>query len=85
MVTVYPRLILLFAGIFIVLCFLALHFDPRRPHARILRHCVAGLALLLVWNALPLPHLGVNPLSAWITGALGLPGLGLMAVLSQLP
>ena len=54
-------------------------YDPKKPHARMLRHGVIGLMLLLGWNLLPLPHIGVNPLSAMVTGALGLPGLGLMA------
>lgn len=60
-------------------------YDPKKPHARLLRHGVVGLMLLLGWNALALPHVGVNPLSAITTGALGLPGLGLMAALNMLP
>lgn len=85
MVHVYPRLILFVAlvGLFVLL--LAFRFDPTRPHARLMRRCTLGLMVLLAWNALPLPHLGVNPLSAWLTGALGAPGLGLLAVLAQLP
>ncbi|MDD6051366.1 MAG: pro-sigmaK processing inhibitor BofA family protein [Clostridiales bacterium] len=65
-------------------CF-ALRYDPQKPHARYLRHGVVGLLLLCVWNLLPLPHLGVNPLSVMVTGALGVPGLGLMAVMNLLP
>ena len=60
-------------------------YDPQKPHARWLRHGVVGLLMLCVWNLLPLPHLGVNPLSAMVTGALGLPGLGLVAVMNMLP
>ena len=41
--------------------------------------------MLCLWNALPLPELGVNPLSVMVTGSLGLPGLGLMAVANLLP
>ncbi|MBQ8313825.1 MAG: pro-sigmaK processing inhibitor BofA family protein [Clostridia bacterium] len=85
MVMVYPRLILLLAGVALVLLILVLHFDPACPSARLVRHSVAGLFALLLWNALPLPQLGVNPLSAWVAGALGLPGMGLLAVLAQLP
>lgn len=85
MVMVHPRLILLTSGVALVLLVFVLRFDPARPSARILRHSVAGLFALLVWNALPLPPLGVNPLSAWVAGALGLPGMGLLAVLAQLP
>ena len=63
----------------------SLRFDPQRPHAKWLRRGVTGLLMLCVWNALPLPQLGVNPLSVRTTGALGLPGVGLMAVVNLLP
>lgn len=69
----------------LLLLLLCLRFDPQKPHARWLRHGVTGLLLLLTWNLLPLPPLGVNPLSAMVTGALGVPGLGLMAVVNMLP
>lgn len=69
----------------LLLTFLALRYDPQKPHARWLRHGVTGLLMLSVWNLLPLPHLGVNPLSVMVTGALGMPGLGLMAVMNLLP
>ena len=65
-------------------CF-SMRYDPKKPHARYLRHGVVGLLMLCVWNLLPLPQLGVNPLSVMVTGALGLPGLGLMAVMNMLP
>lgn len=64
---------------------LCMHYDPKKPHARILRHGVVGLMMLLGWNLLTLPHIGVNPLSAWVAGALGLPGVGLMAAVNLLP
>lgn len=68
-----------------ILAVLVLRYDPQKPHARWMRHGVVGLLMLCVWNLLPLPNLGVNPLSAMVTGALGLPGLGLMAVMNMLP
>lgn len=64
---------------------LCMRYDPKKPHARVLRHGVVGLIILLTWNLLPLPHVGVNPLSAWIAGALGLPGVGLLAAVNLLP
>ena len=64
---------------------LCLRYDPKKPHARLLRHGVVGLMMLLGWNLLPLPHIGVNPLSAWVAGALGLPGVGLLAAVNLLP
>ena len=85
MVTVHPRLILLSALAGLAVLLLAFRFDPARPHARLMRRCTLGLMLLFAWNTLPLPHLGVNPLSAWLAGTLGAPGLGLLAVLAQLP
>ncbi len=69
----------------LLLTLFSLRYDPQKPHARWLRHGVVGLLMLCVWNLLPLPHLGVNPLSAMVTGALGLPGLGLVAVMNMLP
>lgn len=63
----------------------SLRYDPQKPHARYLRRGVTGLLLLTAWNLLPLPRLGVNPLSVMVTGALGLPGVGLMAVMNLLP
>ena len=69
----------------LLLYLLAIRYDPQRPHARWLRHGVTGLLLLTAWNLLPLPRLGVNPLSVMVTGALGLPGAGLMAVINLLP
>ena len=69
----------------LLLTLFALRYDPQKPHARYLRHRVVGLLMLCVWNCLPLPHLGVNPLSVMVTGALGLPGLGLTAVVNMLP
>lgn len=84
MVMVYPRLILLMAAAGGLVLWFSLGFDPRRLRGRALRCGLAGLGALLVWNALPLFPLPVNPLSAWAAGALGLPGLGLLAVLARL-
>ena len=69
----------------LLLMLLSLRYDPQKPHARYLRHGVVGLLMLTVWNLLPLPHLGVNPLSVMVTGALGMPGLGLIAVMNLIP
>ena len=69
----------------LLLTLFALRYDPQKPHARYLRHGVVGLLMLCIWNCLPLPHPGVNPLSVMVTGALGLPGLGLTAVVNMLP
>ena len=68
-----------------LLLLFALRYEPQKPHARYLRHGVMGLLLLCSWNLLPLPDLGVNPLSVMVTGMLGTPGLGLVAVINMLP
>ena len=69
----------------LLLTLFALRYDPQKPHARYLRHGVVGLLLLCIWNLLPLPALRVNPLSVMVTGSLGIPGLGLVAVMNLLP
>ena len=69
----------------LLLTLFALRYDPQKPHARYLRHGVLGLLLLCIWNLLPLPALGVYPLSVMVTGSLGIPGLGLVAVMNLLP
>lgn len=84
MVVIEPRLLVLMGGLLGALFLLVARYDPARPYARALRSLVAGLFLLMAWNALSLPRLGVNPLSMWLTGSLGLPGLLLMAVLNAL-
>ena len=84
MVIIYPRLLALMGGLVGTLLVLVTRYDPARPYARALRSLVAGLFLLMAWNALSLPRLGINPLSMWLTGSLGLPGLLLMAVLNVL-
>ena len=84
MVIIYPRLLALMGGLVGTLLVLVTRYDPARPYARALRSLVTGLFLLMAWNALSLPRLGVNPLSMWLTGSLGLPGLLLMAVLNAL-
>lgn len=85
MVVIEPRLLVLMGGLLGALFLLVARYDPSRPYARALRSLVTGLFLLMAWNALSLPRLGINPLSMWLTGSLGLPGLLLMAVLNRLP
>lgn len=85
MVVILPRLVLLCVGTGFAVWCLAMHYDPSKPHGRLLRCGVLGLSVLLLWNLLPLPKASITPLSVWITGVLGLPGAGLIAVLSQLP
>jgi hypothetical protein len=80
-----PAMILTLCVAAAVLHIFCQRYDPQRPHARMLRMGVTGLMMLLAWNLLPLPHVGVNPLSAMLAGAWGLPGTALVAVLNLLP
>lgn len=81
---IHPRLILLWLGLLAVCTLLVFHYDPARPSARVLRAGLWGLALVIGWNALSLPHIGVNPLSVLLAGSLGLPGLAALSVLAML-
>ncbi len=69
---------------FLLLAFLTRHYRPSTVSARLLRCWTLGTVLLLTWNLLPLPHLGVNPFSSLLTGALELPGLPLVLCLNLL-
>ena len=85
MVVIDPRLILLLGGAGLIVFLLAMRFDPASRSGRMITRVTTGFVLLLAWNAFVPLRLGVNPLSAWIAGMLGLPGLGLLAVLNALP
>lgn len=76
---------LFFSGAALCLYLLCQRYDPCRPSSSLLKWGTLGLTMLLTWNLLPLPHLGINPLSALLTGALGVPGLGMIAVLNLMP
>lgn len=78
------RVILLFAAVVAALWLFARRYDPQKPAAHVLAPMLAGFLLLTVWNAFASAPVGVNPLSAWLTGALGLPGVGLTVLLNLL-
>lgn len=82
MVEFQPRILLALALAALVLYLLCQRFDPQRLHGRMLERCVLGVMLLALWNAVAPLRLGANPLSAWIAGSLGLPGLGLLAAMA---
>ena len=82
MVVINPRLIVVLALIALAFFLLALRYDPQRPLAKLFGRLMAGTALLMGWNLLMTPSAGLNPLSALITGFLGLPGAVLMALLN---
>ncbi len=83
MVHVSFRLIALLAGIMALLAALSRLYRPGNLPARMMERLLTGLVLLAVWNLL-LPPLGINPLSMYLAGALGLPGACLLWVLRRL-
>lgn len=82
MVRFHPQILLTLAFCALALYLLCRRFDPQRPHGRALTRCVAGVLMLALWNAVVPLRLGANPISAWIAGSLGLPGLGLLAAMA---
>ena len=84
MVVVDCLLLLPLAGTLGLVWLVSHVYDPQRLSGRLVRAWTLGALSLLLWNALPLPRLGLNSLSAVTAGALGLPGLGLLAVLTRL-
>ena len=81
MVSVSPGTAALFTLLPLLIYLLCRRYDPKKPWGRALGQCVAGVMLLCLWNLLSPVPLGVNPLSAYLTGSLGLPGLGLLYLL----
>lgn len=81
----YLAVILLIVIAAVLLAIAAMHYDPQRLHGRILRRMVGGFCLLLCWNLISGMQLGVNLISAFAAGCLGLPGLGLLSVMAMLP
>lgn len=78
------RIIGLLFAVIALLWRLSQRYDPQKRSGRIIAQVLAGFLLLTVWNAVAAPQVGVNPLSAWLTGALGLPGVGLTVLLNML-
>ena len=67
-----------------LLWLLSLRYDPTKRTGRITKQLLTGFLLLTAWNLCFSPQVGVNPLSAWLTGSLGLPGVGLTVLLNFL-
>lgn len=85
MVQINLRLIFLLAGVGLALYALSRFYRPDTVAGRTLERLLLGLALLLCWNgAFSAQRLGVNLLSMYTAGALGLPGACLLMVLHLL-
>ena len=84
MVTVKPGLILLLAFIMALLWMLGRVWNPQHPAAKACERLLAGVTGLAAWNMIAAPlqlSLGINALSAAVTGWLGLPGIALLTLL----
>ena len=78
------RIILFLVAVIAILWLLSQRYDPQKRSGRVMAQVLTGFLLLTLWNALAAPQVGVNPLSAWLTGTLGLPGVGLTVLLNLL-
>lgn len=78
------RLICFMAAVVAAAWLLSQRYDPQKRSGRIIAQVLTGFLLLTVWNAVASLRVGVNPLAAWLTGALGLPGVGLTVLLNML-
>ncbi len=77
-------LIGLYAGLLLLIYIAGVHVEPYKPAWKLLERGLLGVGVLMVWNLLAAPldlNIGLNPLTAIITGMLGVPGLGLLLVL----
>ncbi len=76
--------ILLYAGLLVLIFLAGMRIVPFKPAWKLLERGLLGAGVLFVWNLLAAPlglAIGLNPLTAIITGALGAPGLGLLLVI----
>ena len=70
---------------FVLTLLLCRCYRPCTWGARLLNCWTFGTVLLMAWNLLPLPHVGINPISSLLTGALGISGLPLTVFLNMMP
>ena len=79
-------ILLLFTLLFFAaLAFFCLRVRVHSPFHRALTRGVCALWALIFCSLIPGIGIGVNALNTVIVGALGLPGLGLLAVLAGMP
>ena len=78
------RIIVFLASVIAALWTLSRRYDPQKRSGRVIAQVLTGFLLLTAWNAVAAPQVGVNPISAWLTGTLGLPGVGLTVLLNLL-
>ncbi len=77
-------LIGIYAGLLLIIYIAGVRIEPYKPAWKLLERGILGAGILLVWNLLAAPlnlAVGLNPITALITGALGAPGLGLLLII----
>ena len=82
---VFPLPHTLLLPAFVLTLLLCRCYRPGTWGARLLNCWTFGTVLLMAWNLLPLPHVGINPISSLLTGALGISGLPLTVFLNMMP
>ncbi len=69
-------------GLLVLFVVTRILLKPLRVFIRLLANSVAGILLMMLLNALPFGiYLGINPITALVTGLLGVPGVCLLLVL----
>ena len=77
-------LIAFYAGLLILIYIAGVRVEPYKPAWKLLERGLLGVGVLMAWNLLAAPFdlaIGLNPLTAIVTGMLGVPGLGLLLIL----
>jgi inhibitor of the pro-sigma K processing machinery len=77
----------LYAGLLLLIYIAGTRIEPYKPAWKLLERGLLGLGILLVWNLLATPFdlgIGVNPVTALVAGALGMPGLGLLLIIRMM-
>ncbi len=80
-------LIGLYAGLLLLIYIAGVHVQPYKPAWKLMERGLLGVGVLMVWNVFATPFdlsIGLNPLTAIVTGMLGVPGLGLLLVLRMM-
>ncbi len=69
-------------GLLVLFVVTRILLKPLRVFVRLLANSVIGILLMMLINALPFGiYLGINPITALVTGLLGVPGVCLLLVL----
>ena len=69
-------------GLLVLFVVTRILFKPLKVFVRLLANSILGVLLMLLINALPFGlYIGINPITALVTGILGVPGVCLLLLL----